>query len=62
LTDALQLLVHERPVFAATFSGTRYDIGDRYLWLKTNIEFALRTPGLGERLRSALELLFRRGP
>lgn len=59
LTDALQLLAREQPVFAATFSGTRYDIGDRFLWLKTNIEFALRTPGLGDRLRSALETLLR---
>ena len=59
MTDALQLLANERPVYAATFSGTRYDIGDRYLWLKTNVEFALRTPGLGDRLRSALESLLR---
>jgi UTP--glucose-1-phosphate uridylyltransferase len=62
LTDALQLLARERPVFAATFSGTRYDIGDRYLWLKTNIEFALRSPGLGDRLRSALETMLRESP
>ena len=61
LTDALQLLAQERPVYAATFSGTRYDIGDRYLWLKTNVEFALRSPDLGDRLRSALESLLRNG-
>jgi len=57
LTDALQLLARERPVYAATFRGTRYDIGDLYLWLKTNLEFGLRTPELGERLRQSLRLL-----
>jgi len=62
LTDALQLLAEERAVYAATFSGTRYDIGDQYLWLKTNIEFALRTPGLGTRLRKSLEALLREVP
>jgi UTP--glucose-1-phosphate uridylyltransferase len=59
LTDALQRLANEHPVYAATFTGTRYDIGDRYLWLKTNIEFALRDPGFGDRLRSALESMLR---
>ena len=54
LTDALQLLAQERPVYAATFRGTRYDIGDRYLWLKTNLEFGLRTPELGDQLRQVL--------
>ena len=59
LTDALRRLARERPVFATTFRGTRYDIGDRFLWLRTNVEFALRTPGLRERLRPALEALVR---
>ncbi len=57
LTDALQLLARERPVYATTFTGTRYDIGDRFLWLKANIEFAMRIPELRDRLRPVLERL-----
>jgi UTP--glucose-1-phosphate uridylyltransferase len=57
LTDALQLLARERDVFASTFSGVRYDIGDRYLWLKTNLEFAMRLPELRSRLTPVLKSL-----
>jgi UTP--glucose-1-phosphate uridylyltransferase len=59
LTDALQLMAQEREVYAATFEGLRYDIGDRYLWLKTNVEFAWRRPDLRARLRPVLERLLR---
>lgn len=59
LTDAIQLLANERPVLAATFRGTRYDIGNRYLWIKTNLEFAMRSPELRERLNPVLEALLR---
>ncbi|MCI4324313.1 MAG: UTP--glucose-1-phosphate uridylyltransferase [Thermoplasmata archaeon] len=54
LTDALKRLLEHEKLYAMTFEGTRYDIGDRFLWLKTNIEFALRDPEHGERLRSFL--------
>jgi UTP--glucose-1-phosphate uridylyltransferase len=50
ITDALQILAQRRPVYASTFRGTRYDIGDRCLWVKTNLEFALRDPELRPRL------------
>jgi UTP--glucose-1-phosphate uridylyltransferase len=61
LTDALALLARERPVYASTFRGTRYDIGDRYLWLKTNLEFALRDPELKDRLLRVLSTLGKEG-
>lgn len=50
ITDALQILSERRPVYASTFQGTRYDIGDRCLWVTTNLEFALRDPSLRPRL------------
>jgi UTP--glucose-1-phosphate uridylyltransferase len=52
LTDALTKLVEKEHLYAVTFEGTRYDIGDRFLWLRTNVEFALRDPEYGERIRS----------
>lgn len=57
ITDALQQLAVEQPVYAATFRGTRYDIGDRYLWLRTNLEFAFSNPEYRDRLRPFLERL-----
>jgi len=59
LTDALQLLAREKAVYAATFRGTRYDIGDRYLWLRTNLLFAWNNPELRRRLRPVLDSLVR---
>jgi UTP--glucose-1-phosphate uridylyltransferase len=61
LTDALQLLAREREVYAATFVGTRYDIGDRFLWLKTNLIFAWDSPELRTRLRPVVDSLLRDG-
>lgn len=57
LTDALQLLARERPVYASTFLGKRYDVGNRFLWIKTNLEFALSSPDLSPRLRPVLRSL-----
>jgi len=57
LTDSLQLLARKLPVYAATFLGDRYDIGDRYLWLKTNLEFACRDPELRRRLMPLMQRL-----
>lgn len=57
LTDALQLLAREREVYGTTFRGTRYDIGDRFLWLKANLEFAARSVELGNRIRPLLDAL-----
>ncbi|MCI4364249.1 MAG: UTP--glucose-1-phosphate uridylyltransferase [Thermoplasmata archaeon] len=57
LTDALNLLAEEEGVYAVTFQGTRYDIGDRFIWLKTNIDFALKDPELRPRLEPMLRSL-----
>jgi UTP--glucose-1-phosphate uridylyltransferase len=54
LTDAICHLLTKERVYAMTFEGTRYDIGDRFLWMKANLEFALRDPEYGERLRAFL--------
>lgn len=61
VTDALQILAQRRPVYASTFRGTRYDIGDRCLWVQTNLEFALRDPALRPRLEPVLLRLLREG-
>lgn len=57
ITDALQILAGRSAVYAATFRGIRYDIGDRLLWIEANIEFALRDPAYRSKLRPVLERL-----
>ena len=57
ITDALQLLADRAAVYATTFQGIRYDIGDRFLWLKANLEFAMRDPAYAEKLDPVLHAL-----
>jgi len=55
LTDAIAILARTEPVYAAEFRGTRYDIGDRLGWIRTNLEFALRHPDYRDRLSHLLK-------
>ena len=41
LTDALRILREEQAMYACSFMGKRYDLGDKLEWLKTNVEVAL---------------------
>jgi UTP--glucose-1-phosphate uridylyltransferase len=59
ITDALQNLAAREPVYAARFRGVRYDIGDRFLWLRANLEFAYADPEHRAKLRPVLERLLR---
>lgn len=54
LTDALRLLKEERDIFAYEFTGSRYDIGNKLDWLKTNIDFALADSEIRDDLMSYL--------
>ena len=62
ITDAIQLLAERGPVFATKFQGVRYDIGDRFLWLKANLEFAFADPTYRTRLRPLLDRLLGETP
>jgi len=42
LTDALQILLKTREIYACEFEGDRYDAGDKVGFLKANIAFALK--------------------
>ena len=50
ITDALNLLAQEQPVWAYTFEGRRYDFGDPFGMLEGLIEFALRREDLADDL------------
>jgi UTP--glucose-1-phosphate uridylyltransferase len=54
LTAALDILRSKEKVYAVRFTGKRYDIGDKVLWLKTNVEFALKDPKLRKTLMTIM--------
>ncbi len=53
LTDALSLYVHDNPLYATLFSGNRYDIGTKELWIKTFVEFAKSDPRFSSILKES---------
>jgi len=55
LTDAMREMVKTHPMFGMKFSGKRYDIGNKFGFLKTNIEFGLQDPEIGESLKKWLK-------
>jgi UTP--glucose-1-phosphate uridylyltransferase len=55
LTDALNELAQIRPVWAHTFQGRRYDVGDRLGFLEATIEYALRRDDLSANLYQFLD-------
>lgn len=55
LTDAMREMVKSHPMFGLQFKGKRHDIGDKLGFLKTNIEFGLNDPEIGEELRGWLK-------
>ena len=55
LTDAIQALLKEEPVFAYEYEGIRYDCGSKLGYLKATIEFALKHPELRDEFSSYLK-------
>ncbi|MEH7225232.1 UTP--glucose-1-phosphate uridylyltransferase GalU [Bacillus sp. JJ1566] len=50
LTDAIQQLNEIQRVFAYDFEGTRYDVGEKFGFIKTQVEFALKNESLRDDL------------
>ncbi|MDQ0221210.1 UTP--glucose-1-phosphate uridylyltransferase GalU [Peribacillus cavernae] len=48
LTDAIQQLNHIQRVFAYDFEGKRYDVGEKFGFVKTTVEFALQHEDIKE--------------
>ncbi|MGT2757207.1 UTP--glucose-1-phosphate uridylyltransferase GalU [Streptococcus ovuberis] len=51
LTDAIDTLNKTQRVFARKFEGNRYDVGDKYGYMKTSIEYGLHHPQVAKDLR-----------
>ncbi|WP_338788135.1 UTP--glucose-1-phosphate uridylyltransferase GalU [Metabacillus sp. FJAT-53654] len=57
LTDAIQQLNEGQSVFAYDFEGTRYDVGEKFGFIQTTIEFALKHDDLKEQLLKLMNKL-----
>lgn len=51
LTDAIDTLNKTQRVFAHKFTGKRYDVGDKFGFLKTSIEYGLEHPEVKDNLK-----------
>ncbi|WP_079528177.1 UTP--glucose-1-phosphate uridylyltransferase GalU [Halobacillus hunanensis] len=57
LTDAIQELNELQSVFAYDFEGSRYDVGEKFGFIKTTIEFALKNNEIGPDVEELLNSL-----
>jgi UTP--glucose-1-phosphate uridylyltransferase len=60
LTDAMRMMVKERPMYGLRLSGRRCDIGNKEGFVRTNIEFALKDDDMAENLRRYIKQLARK--
>lgn len=51
LTDAIDTLNQTQRVFAHEFKGDRYDVGNKFGYVKTNVEYGLTHPEVKDELR-----------
>lgn len=54
LTDALHILKEKETIYACKFTGKRYDIGNKFDYLRTCIEYGLKNKETGKMLREYL--------
>lgn len=57
LTDAVKRMMVEEDVYACSFEGKRYDIGDKLGFLKATVDFGLEREGLKEDFAAYLKSL-----
>lgn len=54
LTDAIDTLNKTQRVFARQFNGDRYDVGDKFGFMKTSIDYALQHPQIKDNMKQYL--------
>jgi len=55
LTDGLAQLVRERKVYGCEFVGDRYDIGDKFGFVRATVAYALKRPDLKDKVLAYLK-------
>lgn len=59
LTDGLAQLVLDRKVFGCEFDGDRYDIGDKFGFVRATVAYALKRPDLRDKVLHYLKTVSR---
>ncbi len=54
LTDAIDTLNKTQRVFAHKYTGTRYDVGDKFGFMKTSLEYSLRHPQIKDDMKQLI--------
>jgi UTP--glucose-1-phosphate uridylyltransferase len=57
LTDGLAQLVRERQIFGCEFVGDRYDIGDKFGFVRATVAYALKRPDLRDKVLEFLKTI-----
>ena len=57
LTDAIKRLMDRQAVYAYDFEGIRYDVGDKFGFIKATIDFALKREDLKEKVQTYINSL-----
>jgi UTP--glucose-1-phosphate uridylyltransferase len=57
LTDAINTLNKTQRVFAHEYKGDRYDVGNKFGWIETNIEYGLNHPEVKDELHEYIKEL-----
>lgn len=60
LTDAIKILNEQEQVLAYNFVGSRYDIGDKFGFVKATIDYSLDRADLKDNVQGYLEDIFRK--
>ena len=51
-------MVH-KPVYACDFEGTRYDVGDKFGYVRATIDYALKRPDMSAKVKNYIKELAR---
>lgn len=54
LTDSMNVLTRKNPFYATTFTAQRFDAGDKFGYLKSNVELGLMNPEISEDFKKYL--------
>ena len=55
LTDAMKTLAVKEGMMGIDFSGTRYDMGNKFSYMQANVEMALKNPEFGNEFRNYIK-------
>jgi len=59
LTDAIKRLLDRQAVYAYDFEGKRYDVGDKFGFIKATIDFALDREDLHDQVNEYIHSLIK---